>query len=85
MVEVEGARVASVKRAWRTALGEARINACTRHDLRHTAITWAMQRGMDRWQAAGFFGVTADVIESTYGHHHPDYLRDAAEVMDRRA
>ena len=85
VVDVEGARVGSVKRAWRTALAEAGIEHCTRHDLRHTAITWAMQRGMDRWQAAGFFGVTVDVIESTYGHHHPDYLRDAAKVMDRRA
>ena len=60
VVEVGGQRVASVKTAWKRALADANIDHCTRHDLRHTAITWAMQRGMDRWLAAGFFGVTMD-------------------------
>ena len=83
VVEIDGARVASVKRAWATALAAAGIEHCTRHDLRHTAITWAMQRGVDKWQAAGFFGLTLDMIESTYGHHHPDYLKGVAAAMDR--
>ena len=85
MVDVDGQRVGSVKTAWRTALTEAGIEHCTRHDLRHTAITWAMQRGIDKWTAAGFFGVTLEVLEGTYGHHHPDYLQGAVEAMDRRA
>ena len=84
-VEVGGQRVASVKTAWKRALAEAGIDHCTRHDLRHTAITWAMQRGMDRWLAAGFFGVTMDVLEQTYAHHHPDYLQGAAEIMARKS
>ncbi len=54
VVEVDGQRVASVKTAWARALKEAGIDHCTRHDLRHTSITWAMQRGMDRWIASGF-------------------------------
>ena len=85
VVDVDGQRVGSVKTAWRTALTEAGIEHCTRHDLRHTAITWAMQRGIDKWTAAGFFGVTLEVLEGTYGHHHPDYLQGAVEAMDRRA
>ena len=84
VVEVDGQRVGSVKTAWRTALVEAGIPHCTRHDLRRTAITWAMQRGIDKWAAAGFFGVTMDVLESTYGLHHPEYLRGAIEAMERR-
>lgn len=27
---------------------------CTRHDLRHTSTTWAMQRGMAQWIVSGF-------------------------------
>ncbi len=84
VVEVDGQRVAGVKHSWSTALKEAGIEHCTRHDLRHTAITWAMQKGMDRWTASGFFGITMDMLESTYGHHHPEYLRSAAEIMSRR-
>ena len=75
VVDVDGQRVGSVKTAWRTALAEAGIEHCTRHDLRHTAITWAMQRKVDKWTACGFFGVTLDVLEGTYGHHHPDFLQ----------
>ena len=84
VVEIDGQRVASVKTAWARALKEAGIDHCTRHDLRHTSITWAMQRGMDRWIAAGFFGVSMDVLEKTYAHHSPDYLRDAAMIMGSR-
>ena len=84
VVEIDNQRVASVKTAWKTALEETGIAHCTRHDLRHTAITWAMQRGMERWDASGFFGVTMDVLERTYAHHSPDYLRDAAKIMERR-
>ena len=84
VVEVDGQRVGSVKTAWKTALAESGIDHCTRHDLRHTAVTWAMQNGIDKWAACGFFGVTMDVLESTYGHYHPDYLRSAVEAMERR-
>ena len=84
-VEIDGQRVGSVKRAWATALAEAGIEHCTRHDLRHTAITWAMQRSADKFSAAGFFGLTMDQLEATYAHHHPDHLRSAVEAMQRRA
>ena len=85
VVEVKGARVASLKTAWRTALKESGIDHATKHDLRHTAITWAMQNGADRWHAAGFFGLTVDMLESTYGHHHPAHMQSAVEAMGRRA
>ena len=84
-VEIEGQRVGSVKRAWATALAEAGIGHATRHDLRHTAITWAMRNRMDKWSAAGFFGLTMDQLEATYAHHHPEHLRSAVEAMQRRA
>ena len=85
VVEVDGQRVASVKRAWSTALREAGIDHATRHDLRHTCATWLMQAGVDRWQAAGYLGMSVEVLESTYGHHHPDHLRDAAQAIGKRA
>ena len=84
VVEIDGQRVASVKTAWKTALAEAGIEHCTRHDLRHTAITWAMQGGADKWDAAGFFGLGLDMLERVYGHHHPDHMRSAVKAMERR-
>ncbi len=84
VVEIDGQRVASVKSAWKRALADSGIDHCTRHDLRHTAVTWAMQRRADKWAAAGFFGLTLDTLERVYGHHHPDHLRSAVEAMERR-
>ena len=43
-----------------------------------------MQRGADKWAAAGFFGLTLDVIETTYGHHHPEHMKSAVEAISRR-
>ena len=53
----------------------------TPHTLRHTAATWLMQRGVPIWQAAGYLGMSAEMIERTYGHHHPDYMRAAAQAI----
>ena len=85
VVEIDGQRVGSLKTAWRTALREAGIEHCTKHDLRHTAVTWAMQGGADKWAAAGYFGLSLDMLESVYGHHHPDHMGSVLEAMGRRA
>jgi len=43
-----------------------------------------MQRGADPWQAAGYLGMSLDVLLNTYGHHHPDYLSDAVDKITKR-
>jgi integrase len=47
--------------------------------MRHTAATWLMQRGVNLWTAAGYLGMTVEVLERVYGHHHPDYLAEAVQ------
>jgi hypothetical protein len=32
-------------------------------------------------EAAGFLGMSRETLERVYGHHHPDYLRTAAEAL----
>jgi integrase len=81
-VEWNGAPVKSVKTAFNHAVKVAGLwGRVTPHTLRHTAATWLMQRGVPIWQAAGYLGMSADVLERTYGHHHPDYMRGAAEAI----
>jgi integrase len=81
-VEWNGAPVKSVKTAFNRAVRLARLwGRVTPHTLRHTAATWLMQRGVPVWQAAGFLGMSAEILEKTYGHHHPDYLKDAADAI----
>jgi len=49
--------------------------------LRHTAATWLMQRGVQVWEAAGFPGMSAEVLLGTDGHRHPDFLHGAANAI----
>jgi hypothetical protein len=55
------------------------------HTLRHRAATWLMQRGVPIWEAAGFPGMSPEVLQQTYGHHHPDYLHNAAAAIGQKS
>lgn len=76
----EGRAVEDPHGAWRRAVREAGLKGITRHTLRHTRATWMVQSGVSLWQAAGFLGMTVKTLEATYGHHHPDWQRDAADI-----
>lgn len=84
-VEFNGLPVKSVKTGFTRAVTLAKLSTedgnVTPHTFRHTAATWLMQRGADPWQAAGFLGMSVKVLLDTYGHQHPDYMKEAAEAI----
>jgi integrase len=81
-VEWNGKGVASIRKAFKHAVELAELEgAVTPHTLRHTAATWLMQRGVDLWQAAGFLGMSVETLERNYGHHHPNYMQEAARAI----
>jgi integrase len=82
VVEWNGRPIASVRTSFEAAAKAAGIDRhITPHILRHTAATWAMQRGSDVWAAAGWLGMSPELLERVYGHHHPDFQLDVAERM----
>lgn len=40
-----------------------------------------MQSGVDKWEAAGFLGMSVETLERVYGHHHPLHLKQAAMAI----
>lgn len=57
--------------------------------MRHTAATWLMQAGVDKWEAAGFLGISVEMLDRVYGHHvyghhHSLHLRQAANAIGYR-
>jgi integrase len=85
VVEWNGKPVRSVRKGFAAAVKSAKLDKhVTPHILRHTAATWAMQNGADLWQAAGFLGMTVEMLEDRYGHHHPDFQREAADAITNR-
>jgi integrase len=74
--------VASVRKSFAAAVRAAKIDRhITPHICRHTAATWAMQQGSDIWDAAGYLGMSPELLERVYGHHHPDFQSDVAARM----
>jgi hypothetical protein len=43
-----------------------------------------MQRGVPVREGAGFPGRSAEALLGTYGHHHPDFPRAAANAITSR-
>ncbi len=84
-VEWGGKPVRRVNKGFRHGVALAKLSAeggrVIPHTLRHTAATWLMQAGVDLWTAAGFLGMTVETLERNYGHHHPDYMQDAANAL----
>lgn len=85
VIEYRGAPVGDIQNGWVRARRRARLGAeVTPHVLRHTAITWAMHDGVAANDAASYFGVSVNVIEGTYWHHHPDFQKSVVNSIDRR-
>lgn len=80
VIHFRGHSLVRVQYGWDAVSEKAGLTDATPHTLRHTRATWLMQAGVDVWQAAGHLGMTVQTLERVYGHHHPKYQGDAAEV-----
>jgi len=52
----------------------------TPHVLRHSRATTMMRAGVNPWEAANALGMSLKVLTDVYGHHHPDWQKDAANA-----
>ena len=43
-----------------------------------------MQQGVDKWEAAGFLGMSEAMVDRVYGHHHPDFHTKAADRITQK-
>jgi integrase len=85
-VEWNGKPVQSIKVGFKRAIAISGLHGkITPHTLRHTAATWLMQAGVPIWEAAGFLGMSPDMVVQTYGHHHPAHMQGAAEAIGRHS
>ncbi|MGH6804991.1 MAG: site-specific integrase, partial [Methyloceanibacter sp.] len=84
VLHIDGKPIKDIKIGFAAACRRAGLEGVTPHILRHTAATWLMQRGVKTWEAAGFLAMSEKTLIDTYGHHHPDYMREAAEAISKR-
>lgn len=86
VIEHGGEGVESVATGTRAAARRADLPGVTPHVLRHTAATWMAQLGVPMREIAKFLGHKSEsVTESVYAKHSPEWLRDAAAALTKRA
>ena len=85
VVEWNGKPVKSVRKSFTAAVKAAGLDSSiTPHVLRHTSATWMMQNGADLWDAANFLGMTVEMLQRVYGHHHPKHNDSAVAAIGAR-
>lgn len=80
VININQARVKSVKTSFASTCKRSGLNDVTPHTLRHTAASWRVQRRVPTYEVAKLLGHSSpQMIEKVYGHLSPDHLRDAKE------
>lgn len=81
LIRYQNKRVKNPKRAWDECCERAKMPAhVTPHILRHTRATNMMKQGVPIWEASKALGMSVAILEKVYGHHHPDWQKEAANV-----
>ena len=82
VVHIEGSKVKKLRRSWNTAREAAGLeDDVTPHTLRHSRATHLMKnRNVSNEDAAEFLGMTLQTFIDTYGHHDPEWQKDAADA-----
>ena len=81
VVEWEGRRVKSVRKAYERACKLAGLDDAHRHDLRRTAASWAVADGIPVEQVALMLGDTVETTRKHYAVFSSDYLRAAVDSI----
>lgn len=81
VVNFRGKKIDRPVSSWERIRAAANLPAyVTPHILRHSRATTMMRAGVNPWEAANALGMSLQVLTDVYGHHHPDWQKDAADA-----
>jgi integrase len=84
VLHIDGKPIGDIKKGFAAACKRAGLEGVTPHTLRHTAATWLMQNGVSFSVAAEYLSMGEGTLRRVYWHHHPDYMKEAAEAIGQR-
>lgn len=74
VITYKGQPISDIKGGFANVLKEAKIDKkVTPHDMKHTAITLMLQRGIDPETVSRWTNTTLETIFRVYSHHIPDH------------
>ncbi len=81
IINWRGKRIARPCSSWDRVRHEAELpEYITPHVLRHSRATTMLKANVPAWEVANALGMSLQVLISTYGHHHPDWQKGAANA-----
>jgi integrase len=81
VINFRGVRIARPVSSWeRVRTAAALPDYVVPHVLRHSRATHMLKAGVPIWEAANALGMSVAVLAAVYGHHAPDWQRDASNV-----
>ena len=81
VIEWNGKPIKDVKCALRRTAKKVGHETLGTPVFRHTCATWMVMERRSYEEIGKLIGSRAETVERVYGHHHPDYLRDAANTL----
>lgn len=78
---VQSVPVGDPKKAFAAAASAAGMPEVHPHTLRHTAVTWLVQKGVPLWKVSGWVEMSEEMIRKVYGHHAPDQFADVLDAL----
>jgi integrase len=75
-------KVAEIDTALAAACRRAGLEGVSPHILKHTSVTWALQRGMSLEDAEGWFDTSAATLSRFYRSHSPHHQARAKAIME---
>jgi integrase len=83
VIEWNGERISSVKKALKNAAKAAGMPWASAHTLRHTAACRMAENGVPMSEISQFLGHTSTrITERVYARYSPDYLQKAAAALE---
>jgi integrase len=81
VVHFRGKKIDRPVRSWDRIRAAAKLpDYVVPHVLRHSRATHLLRAGVSIWEAANALGMSVEVLAKVYGHHSPDWQKDAANV-----
>ena len=81
VIEFNCKPVKDVKKMLIRTARKCRHDTLGKHVFRHTCATWLVIARTDYEEIGKLIGASVETVEDVYGHHHPDYLKDATETL----
>jgi integrase len=84
VIEFNDKPIGSIDKAYAATVAAAGLDPeVVPHTTRHTGITWLAIEGVDPYEICRYAGITMEMFEEVYAHHHLDFMSGVHRGFNR--